>query len=335
MTEAPLPRVLKPSALKRLKETYKSTDLLLPSLQRHVMKSSGVSSHSTHMMHPSDMSHKEWCGRHDFYRIIGTPPEKEAAANPSFRMENMFAEGHTIHEKYQTWLWEMGVLYGAWHCRACDLRWEGLSPEMCPACGSLRLAYKEVPLHRPGYLIEGHSDGAVHKLADWSGLIEIKSIGIGTLRFEAPRLYNRYQDGETLENIWWKINRPFTSHLKQGQLYLWMAWPRYEEIVFIYESKFNQATKEFVVGYNPTLIAPLLETARGVASAVRSGVPPPRPDWADQPDAKICHSCVYRRTCWSIDDGAAQEANDPSTAVKVRRAKPAVRKRQLGAAARV
>ena len=74
---------------------------------------------------------------------------------------------------------------------------------------------------------------------------------------------------------------PLHSHIRQGQLYLWMAWPRYEEIVFIYESKAHQATKEFVVGYNKNLIAPLLETARGVTSAVKAGIPPPRPVWAE------------------------------------------------------
>jgi CRISPR/Cas system-associated exonuclease Cas4 (RecB family) len=325
---------MKASALKRLKDTYKSQDLILPALQRHVMRSIGDNpERSASRMHPSDMSHKEWCGRHDYYRMVGTPVERESQANPSFRMENLFAEGHTIHRKYQTWLWEMGVLYGWWLCHACGHRWEGLSPLYCSVCNSPRLEYKEVPLARSGYLIEGHSDGAVHGLEGFTGLIEIKSIGLGTLRFEAPRLYNRYQDGnETLENLWWKINRPFNSHIRQGMLYLWMAWPRYDSIVFIYESKFNQSTKEFVVGYNPTLIAPLLETAKGVTIAVETGIEPPRPDWAEGPDGKVCGSCSYRRMCWGIPDevnGQAQES--PASAVTVTRTTAVRRRKQLGA----
>ena len=59
----------------------------------------GDSERSTKVMHPSDMSHKEWCGRHDYYRIIDTPIEKTSKANPSFRMENVFAEGHAIHRQ--------------------------------------------------------------------------------------------------------------------------------------------------------------------------------------------------------------------------------------------
>ena len=85
-------------------------------------------------------------------------------------------------------------------------------------------------------------------------------------------LYNRYQAGESAEDIWMGINRPFASHLRQGQLYLWMTWPRYEQILFIYESKFHQQTKEFLVDYNKSLIAPILEEVRDVAQAVRQGI---------------------------------------------------------------
>ena len=265
-------RTVRHTALSRLKETYRSKDVLLPKIERHVMRSTTgdrPDDHSMKYMHPSDMANPDWCGRRDYYRIVGTESEKESMANPSFRMNNVFAEGHTIHGKYQDWLWEMGVLYGAWLCLSCRLVWEDTSPRQCMACGSPRLMYREVPLFRE--LVGGHADGAVHDLDEWSGLIEIKSIGMGTLRMEAPRMYQRYLDGETLENVWWKIQRPFGTHIKQAQLYLWMTWPRYDEICFLYESKFHQQVKEFVVEYNPTLIAPLLEERLGH----RGGCPGP------------------------------------------------------------
>ena len=262
-------RTIKPSALKRLKDTYKSNDVILPPLERHVMRTigNGDGERSTKVMHPSDMSHKDWCGRHDYYRIIDTPIEKTSKANPSFRMENVFAEGHAIHDKYQTWLWEMGVLFGDWLCLDCGHRYGALSPTWCQFCRSPRLVYKELPLRRKQILVEATPTLPSTISMAGHGLVEIKSIGVGTLRFEAPRLYNLYEDGQAFEDIWWKISRPFNSHIRQGQLYLWMSWPRYEEIVFIYESKAHQQTKEFVVGYNKNLIAPLLETAREVTSS--------------------------------------------------------------------
>jgi hypothetical protein len=279
-------------------------------------------------MHPSDMCKPDWCGRHDYYRITGAPIEKEQLANPSFRMSNVWNEGHLIQEKYERWLTEMGVLWGMWKCLECGHMFGALAPGICQFCKSPRLRYSEVPLRRNTMLVEGHADLGIHDLDGWTGLGEVKSIGIQTLRFEAPRLYNRYQDdNETLESVWWKINRPFPSHVKQGQLYLWLAWPRYERMVFIYESKWNQEVKEFVVEYNKDIIAPILETAREVSQCVRVGMVPDRPVWANEPDGKVCKSCEYRRTCWSLEP---EHVGEKSVRVLVRRTSTKKRKAALG-----
>lgn len=283
-------------------------------------------------MHPSDMAKADWCGRHDYYRITDTPVGKVSQANPSFRMQNVFAEGHAIHGKYQDWLYEMGVLVGMFKCRECGHRWYARSPKECQFCQSPRVSYAEYPLHRNAYIVEGHADAAVH-LPDDKFLVEIKSIGMRTLAFEAPRLYQRYLDGTKPEDIWKDITHPFGTHMRQGQLYLWMAWPVYETIVFVYESKFHQQVKEFVVGYNKSLIAPILETAKEVSQGVRAHVAPDRPIWAENPEGKVCHSCVYRNTCWNLGSTHGAEATQDPTSTPVRRVKPAARKRALRAAA--
>ena len=319
-------RVIRHTALQRLKDTYRTKDLLLPRIERHVMRSiRDDPERSTDMMHPSDMCKAEWCGRHDYYRIIGTPAEKVSQANPSFRMSNVFAEGHAIHGKYQQWLWDMGVLVGDFRCKDCTHRWWDISPKHCQFCLSERLEYLEYPMRHERYMVEGHADGAVH-FPDYRSLIEIKSIGIRTLAFEAPRLYNRYLDGEKAEDIWMAISHPFGTHMRQAQLYLWMTWPAYEQIIFIYESKFHQQTKEFVVDYNKSFIAPILETAKEVSQGVRAGIAPDRPDWAEGPDGKVCNSCVYRSKCWSIN-GAEPEA--PSQTIQVQRSTSYKRTRAL------
>lgn len=325
MTDTPRP--LRDSALLRLKGTFKSKDLLLPLVERHVMRSMGQADpeRSTDFLHPSDMCKAEWCGRHDYYRMVGTAPEKTSKRNPSFRMENIFAEGHSIHDKWQRWMWEMGVLIGYFLCNECGHYWYAMSPVECQFCQSPRLVYKEYPLRRERYRVEGHADGAVH-LPDDRALVEIKSIGLGTLRFEAPRLYNRYLDGETAEDIWMSITHPFGTHMRQGQLYLWMSWPLYEQIIFIYESKFHQQTKEFVVEYNKSLIAPILETAKEVAQGYRAGIPPDRPVWVTGPDGKVCNACVYKRTCWGGTEDAHEET--PVT-TPIRRGNAGKRRRAL------
>ena len=323
-------RRIRSTALRRLKDTYRSkSGLLLPHVERHVMRvmkgDPRPDDHSEKYMHPSDMVKPDWCGRHDYYRITGVSVGKVNAINPSFRMSNVFAEGHAIHGKWQQWFWDMGILVGDWRCKECGHRWYAKAPVECQFCRSERLEYKELPLHHERYMVEGHADAAVH-LPEFRSLAEIKSIGIRTLAFEAPRLYQRYLDGQSAEEIWRDITHPFSSHMKQGQLYLWMSWPSYEQITFIYESKFHQQTKEFVVAYNKDFIAPLLEVAKEVSQCVRTGYVPDRPDWATGPDGKVCTSCPYRTTCWSIED---EREAAPSQAPKVRRASPSVRRRAL------
>lgn len=329
---------LRRSALKRYKDTYKAgAGVILPPLERHVMRSLSEEpdDRASDVLHPSEMSDKEWCSRHDFYRITEAPFDKTSQRNPSFRMTNVLAEGHTIHDKYQTWLWDMGVLFGWWRCLNCENYWEALSPRACPLCSSTMLRYREVPLRRS--VVAGHSDGAVHDLNDWTGLMEIKSIGLGTIKVLAPRLYNLYESGElTVDTLWWRIQRPFASHLRQGQLYLWQTWPKYEQIVYIYESKFHQQTKEFVITYNPSLIAPLLEQVREVEMAIKTGLPPGRPVWAEEPDSPVCKSCGYRSTCWGLEtpDAGNQEA-DTTPVVIVQRASSYRRRKSLRGAATV
>jgi hypothetical protein len=323
-------RVVRASALRRLKDTYRDKGVLLHPLERHVMKSieSRPDDRAQDWMHPSDMSSPDWCGRHDYFRIINTPVEHTSKANPSFRMSNVFAEGHAIHGKYQTWLWEMGVLWGDWQCKECGHRFGALSPKQCQFCLSERIIYKELPMRHNLYRIQGHADAAVHDLDGWSGLVEIKSVGINSLRFESPRLYNLYQDGMSVEEIWFRMNRPFASHLRQGMLYLWMTWPRYEQIVFLYESKFHQQTKEFVVDYNKRLIEPVLEDAREVSHALKSGIPPQRPYWATEADGKVCSSCEYRHTCWQLEATHVQ-SRPPTPTVIVKRGSSVKRRRAL------
>ena len=315
-------RVIRQSALLRLKDTYRSDKgVLLPHLERHVLKTMNggrPADHSMHAMHPSDMAKPDWCGRHDYYRIIDTPLDKEGKANPSFRMENVFAEGHSIHGKYQTWLWDMGVLFGDFQCLECGHRYGATSPAKCQFCLSERLVYRELPLRHRNYMVEGHADAAVHNLDGWRGLVEIKSIGVNTWRFEAPALWNRYQAGESAESIWMDIKRPFASHMRQGQFYLWMAQPSYEQIVFIYESKFHQQTKEFLVTYNKRFIEPILEDVREVAQGVRTGITPQRPSWAEDAQVSVCRSCEYRKTCWQLGalNGESQAQDPPSVIVQ-------------------
>ena len=319
--------------LKDLKDTYKRRDILLPSIERHVLKKAQEpSTRQTDVMHPSEMAKSDWCGRHDFYRMTGVPINYKGRS-PSFRLENVFDYGHSVHAKYQRWLTEMGVMWGTWQCKTCGYRWVGGTPTDCPECASSDIRYKEVSLWNEDLMVSGHSDGVVRLDDDVYRMIEIKTVGISTLRFEAYSLFDQYQTERlTPEELWFLIKRPFATHIRQGQIYLHLARAQYpelniDEIVFIYEWKPTQEVKEFVVKYNPELISKTLAAAEGVAEAVRLGREPERPEWAGE-DGKTCSSCEYRTTCWGTNNDRT-ESKENGPVVRVQRSTSAKRSRAI------
>jgi hypothetical protein len=78
---------MRPSALKRLKDTYKGDDRILPSLQRHVMRAmADDGANRRHdVMHPSEMSKKGLVRAARLLQDHRALSEKESLANPPSR----------------------------------------------------------------------------------------------------------------------------------------------------------------------------------------------------------------------------------------------------------
>jgi hypothetical protein len=210
------------------------------------------------------------------------------------RRMNIFAEGHYIHDKWQQWMWRAGGLVGVFRCNRCGYGWMAKSPEMCPECASTDLRYREVPIQNDEYLILGHADG---EWEDRQGraLVELKSIGLGTIRFDAPALHDAYSKGQlTLDELWRRIKRPLMAHRKQINLYLFAR--ALSKAIVIYEWKPTQEVKEFHLDYDDKLVRPLLEKAKQVVDALHDEIPPPRP--ATTIEAPICKMCAFKSVCW-------------------------------------
>lgn len=286
--------VVKPIGnLKAFLDAQKKPQRLLGHVERHMM-SQPPGHRATNVLHPSEIVKHDWCIRASYYVLIGRTT-KTGVNN--LRRQNIFDEGHSIHDKWQQRFWSMGTLFGKFSCRACNKVWWDTSPKTCPACGQHRgvLRYDEVSLvSDPEYGIVGHSDGWVRGIGD-DCLIEVKSIGAGTVRMEAPAQFAK-ADGN-LDQMWMDINRPFKTHILQGSIYLEVAHQMAQrgffdgtspqEIVFIYELKANQAIKEFTVRRDPGLVADILDKAGQVVRAIDKGVPP-----ACNIDTRSgCHTC--------------------------------------------
>lgn len=285
-----------PWNLQDYKELLKLKGRLVPVVQKEMLKDQyrKAQLRDTEFLHPSEISKKHWCHRASVYKINGVPHDPEKFP---FTRLNIFEEGNYIHQKWQKWLQKAGILWGIWKCQECENVWYAKSPTQCPSCESHLFVYREVPLRDDEHRIIGHADGEIE---DDKGraLIEIKSIGLGTVRMENPSLYSAYESKQlTISQVWDNIKRPFPSHLRQGSIY--MHCRKIDTIVFIYEWKPTQQVKEFEVKYQPDFIADILSGCKSVMQALEDGTIPDRPEWATSKSCHACKPCPFSEVCWN------------------------------------
>lgn len=285
--------------LEQLKENAKSKGVILPivRVQSALDNATAQAKRDTSGLHPSEICKKNWCPRSSWYGLMGFP---RPATAPGFNLLNIFAEGNAIHNKWQTWLWHAGVLKGWWQCQECEHRWEGIGGEHCPTCDSTHIRYREVPIRNEEYNITGHADGIVVQ-ENLETLIEIKSVGVGTLRFEAPDIFIPYSKGEiTIDEVWNRVRKPFPSHLRQANLYMFCTG--IHSLAFIYEWKPTQDVKEFNVRFQPEIIDDILTGCASIMAHLDGKRPPMRPMWANSITHSTCKTCPYKSKCWGDDD---------------------------------
>lgn len=293
---------------------------LLPVVRANLLRREAADPRNHMVIHPSEVSKTGWCSRDTWLRLSGAPADDNVFDTSTLLI---FEEGNAIHEKYQFWLWEAGVLQGEYLCILCEWRGWATAPKRCPRCrakafdwgGPKFMRYKEVPVERPDLRIAGRADGKTDEL------LEIKSVGLGTVREENPALYSRYTNGELdLPKLFTNIRTPFVSHVRQGMLYAWLHGT--EVMRYIYEWKPTQIVKEFEVRLNLDLLEDRIDRIKDINYALDNGRTIRRPKWAD-PEHKTCKKCEHRTVCWSDDHGqkADQEAPTP-VSVRVRRAVP-------------
>lgn len=322
--------------LAAIADTKKAPTTLLGDIQGHVVKKASLpSDRRQDIIHPSEMAKSDVCPRAIAYRLTGVVSlDKDPNGH---HLETIFQEGHDIHSKWQTWLGEMGRLWGKWRCASCGAEEWGVSSDLPLSAGQFATfgdsdlhlhiwEYREVPLAAESELmLVGHADGAV---PDIESFIEIKSIGLGTLRMEEPELVKKHtvktEEGKTVvdyDALWRSLKRPLVSHRKQAGIYLYVAnllWPgKFTKMVFIYENKANQQTKEFTIKYQPDLIDPIIDTIRDIKWAVEKGQELPRPEGFSK-QLKPCTSCPFRKHCWGEEeDGTlSQQERDSGTGTR-------------------
>lgn len=261
-------------ALKKFLDAGKSTTRVIGKVERHVLSRPLDTSRPMDWLHPSAMVSKYWCHRTSYFNLLGLRAKPE---DRSFKRELVFAQGHAIHDTWQSWFKEMGKLYGKWECAKCGFREWSTSPRKCLKCGEDAMRYREVPLRNEKLRITGHADGWLKGFGD-DLILEIKSVGVGTLLWlDRPGFMEAGQD---FEKYWKNLRTPFESHISQVQLYMKlielsdMDWVAPQEAVVIYEAKPTQEVKEFIIKKDDWGIGHLIDAASMIVSCVESGTPP-------------------------------------------------------------
>lgn len=268
------------SKLAQRSRARSKTGVVLPAVQAGLLRDFGLdTSRRWDIVHPSELSHQDsFCPRAVYSRITEGPAETEKF---DFTRENIFAEGNDIHTRWQARLRKYTALWGDWRCVICkDIQRACLEPDEGVCCAAPNehehiWEYVEVSLDAEAdALLAGHADGAFG-----TSLVEFKSVGEGTVRIESPALYARHtkDSGTDLKGLWKDISRPFRTHLNQGDVYLWICAQRglpFTQIAYVYESKWNQLVKEFLVEYDEGRSVLLVDQARAVMYAVEHRTEP-------------------------------------------------------------
>jgi len=287
-----------PWYLKTYKEMLSSTAerRLLGVIERVLLHDSAErnAQRDTVHLHPSEMAKENWCPRQSYYKITDT--EVSDPDSFSFQRLNIFEEGHSIHAKWQHWMYKTGMLVGDWKCKRCSHKWWAKSPDRCPSCYEMDLVYAEIPIRNEEHMILGHADGLIED-DKGQALVEIKSVGLGTIRMDAPALYKPYSDGSIgLDELWKRIKRPLASHNRQIQLYMYCFGVH--DAVVVYEWKPTQDIKEFSIKFDPNLVNGILVGAVEVISALHTKTTPDRPASATHKTCDTCKYCPYKTSCW-------------------------------------
>jgi hypothetical protein len=273
------PRVITDSRMRAYRDAKKHESILLGDVDRYIQLL--PNDRAKNVIHPSEMAQYDWCPRATWHRLVG---HEEKSSALTLRSNLIFSEGHSIHGKWQDWLKDMGILWGRWHCGLCNLTtlaWSNELVGMCPQFVDKKphvWGYSEVPLRDTARRIAGHADGIVNPSGSESLLLEVKSVGPGTLR--VLDVLSDEEADELSSDKFSRITRPAPSHFRQVQIYLRLlanepvpvaALDPVTRAVIIYEHKADQQVREFVVTYDPKWTDDLFETAEDIVWAIGKG----------------------------------------------------------------
>lgn len=228
--------------------------------------------------------------------------------------QRIFGNGHFTHDRWRGYFEKSGALMGVWECMNYaahekvqrygeDNLLGTLKPEVC-SCGSANFLYREVGLFDEETLWGGHLDvvldvqkfRAYHLRLLSKGKDEVA--GIVQEDIEDKHLLI---DIKTINPVYYKsLTGPQPDHNTQMQIYLYLTGLKFGK--FIYENKWTQETKEYLVTRDDVLLnvkkAEALRLKRLVNHVNANGQRFLPVRGFSDPLNMECTSCKFRDHCW-------------------------------------
>lgn len=207
---------------------------------------------------------------------------------PTPKLQTVFDMGHAIHDIFQGYFWDLGILRGDYHCLKCDKTYSDLlAPTFCPS-GKVthtrrHLRYAEIQATNKEYMIRGRCDGLL-EIEGENHLVDFKSIANRT-----PKSSQYQFCFEDLDE-----GGPKPDHIVQLTLYMWMLDIKRAHLFYI--AKNDHMVKSFAIPYDYSVIDPHLKEIRyliDTAKALKAGQKVKLPVPCDN-DACRCHQILSK-----------------------------------------
>ena len=273
---------------------------ILPIVEKNLTQKAKNNNRDYSYFHASewDKCHRKIA--YEYYESKGYITLDGSSIKVSPLKERVYDVGHSAHFRWKGYLEETGALMGKWECLnhiahkniprifGCEEKLGVLKPNSC-SCGYTKFRYHELSF--------------LDDETMWGGSVDA-ILDLSLLNTGIP-LDERYLvvDFKTINPMQYKtLTQPMSEHDTQMQIYLYLTNLKYGK--FIYEDKWTQGVKEFLVTRDEAKLSIKKDQAyrlKYLVTHTNNQGKRVLPERAYESRANSnCLQCKYRSNCWRV-----------------------------------
>ena len=253
--------------------------------------------------HPSefDKCHRKLVYKYYEFKGLCSASEPNASLIKP-RIQRIFDNGHSLHERLGENLAATPFLKGRWQCKECGTCVGGNEklgihlPGSCEECGQKKWGYREIGFLDDETMIGGHVDAILDLRGRSFNGIEIP-------KDASEEDSHLVVDFKSINSRGFRqLAGPMASHITQLQIYLYLSGLRAGK--FLYENKDDQSFREFFVARDESIVETKVDEAKKLKRIVTRTnskgqyTLPLRLHKKD--NTRECVECAFRSHCWRL-----------------------------------